>query len=540
MPNLISGDESRRVLLTMSQQPSGGLVVEALVTQLHQRCGAALARVWTLSPQEACVCPHPELCRGQTQCLKLVASAGRSLKGEDWSKTEGEFSRIPIGFGKVGHIALTRQAVEDSAVTPHSSWIARPEWVQKEKIRGLIGQPLLFRDELLGVLAVFTRESPSHDDLAWLRAFADHAAAALANSRAFQQIQQLRDRLELENDYLRDEVKAAQAFGEIVGESPAHKNVLRRIELVAPTGATVLVQGESGSGKELIARAIHEHSSRARQAMITVNCAAIPAELFESEFFGHVQGAFSGATRDRRGRFELADRGTLLLDEIGELPMAMQGKLLRVLEEGTFERVGDDRTRTVDVRVIAATNRDLSHEVAAGRFRKDLFYRLGVFVLDVPPLRERPEDVDALTRHFLAVYCRKYRVPLPKLSRSQAEQLRTYSWPGNVRELRNVMERAVIMLQLGDSRGRLDFPMLSSPAEPRPRSSTLEGSPPLLREAEVRDLERRNLLAVLRHTRWKIGGTNGAAEFLGLHPATLASRLRALNIKRSASEQSDE
>ena len=539
---LITSEDCRQVLLAMSQQPGAVEVLKTLVDGLLQRCGAALARVWLAIPKSSCpACRQPDLCAPRSECLQLVASAGRSLDGTEWSRLDGKSAQIPFGFGKVGHIAQTRQAVEEKKVGPHSHWIVDPEWARRECIRGLIGQPLLFRDRLLGVLAVFTRESPTNDDLAWLRAFADHAAAAVANSQAFAEIQELRGRLENENEYLRSEVKAAQSDSAILGDSPAMQNLRDRISLVAPADATVLIQGESGTGKELVAGAIHEQSERARQPLITVNCAAIPRDLFESEFFGHVAGAFSGATGDRAGRFQLADRGTLLLDEVGEIPLAMQGKLLRVLEQGTFERVGDERTRHVDVRVIAATNRDLADEVRQGHFRKDLYYRLSVFLIDVPPLRDRPEDVIGLARHFLGVYSRKYRMKEPRLAREQADQLRAYLWPGNVRELRNVIERAVITLPSKPAGQGLNFNYLSESTSSPPTARLLpQPAAPLLTDKELRSIERNNLVAVLKHAKWKISGPQGAAEFLGVHPATLTSRLRALNISRSHKEQDNE
>lgn len=535
---LIAPEESKRLLLAMSQQQSVAAVLRELVVGLHERCGAALARAWLVTPTTQCdACSEPRLCREQPHCLRLVASAGRSLNGTDWSSIDGEFARIPLGAGKVGFIAQTGRAVEEPAIDPHSPWIANPEWVRKDRIRGLIGQPLLYQGTVLGVLAVFTREAASAEDLSWLRAFADHAAAAVANSRAFEEIQRLRAQLESENEYLRSEVREVNTFGDLVGESPAFRNAMQRVELVAPTDATVLIEGESGAGKELIARAIHEASRRSQRPLITVNCAAIPPELFESEFFGHVQGAFSSATRDRMGRFSLADGGTLLLDEVGEIPLAMHGKLLRVLEQGTFERVGDDQTHRVDVRILAATNRSLVDDVAAGRFRKDLFYRLNVFSIEVVPLRERKEDLRLLAEHFMAYYSQKYRVKTPPLSRRQLGQFEAYSWPGNVRELRNVVERAIIMLTQGGT--GLHFALHADDVAPLAPSPAYAAEQPLLTDAQLREMERNNLIAVLQQTRWKISGAGGAAEFLGLNPATLASRLRALGIARSSQAASD-
>lgn len=538
---LICQDDCRRLLLAMAQQSATEDVLQVLVDDLWKRCGAALARVWLVAPKKNCaLCRASELCDSQTECLQLVASAGQSLRGEMWSRVDGEFAQIPFGFGKIGHIAATRQPVEEKSIDPDARWIDKPTWIRREKIRGLIGQPLIHKDRLLGVLATFTRDSPSDDDLAWLRAFADHAAITISNSRAFVEIQELRSQLQTETEYLRSEVKEIQAYGVIVGDSPVINNMRERISLIAPTDATVLVQGASGTGKELVARAIHEQSRRAGRPMVTVNCAAIPRDLFESEFFGHVKGAFSGATQDRSGRFQLADKGTLLLDEVGDLPMEMQGKLLRVLEQGTFDRVGDESTVQVDVRVIAATNRDLATNVAEGRFRNDLYHRLSVMVIDVPALTDRLEDIPILARHFLRLYCRKYRVKEPQLTRAQLEQLEAYWWPGNVRELRNVVERAVISSLSKKTGKTMDFGHLSAERSPPAANRRLQSMDTLLTDAEIRRLERDNLTAILKHTKWKISGAGGAAEFLGVHPATLASRLRAMKIVRSHSEQLEE
>src|SRR5213596_1076041 len=257
--------------------------------------------------------------------------------------------------------------------------------------------------------------------------------------------------LEFENEFLQDEFRAS--FGNIIGHGPALQKVLAQIATVAPTEANVIILGGSGTGKELVARAIHDLSARKDRPLVRVNCASIPKELFESEFFGHVRGAFTGAIKDRVGRFELADNGTLFLDEIGEIPLDLQSKLLRVLQEGQFERVGEDRTRTVDVRIIAATNRDLEAEVKAGRFRQDLYYRLSVFPIELPPLRERVEDILVLAQHFVAQSARKLGATVPRLTHANVKELQSYDWPGNVRELQNVIERAVIRSR----NGRLDL-----------------------------------------------------------------------------------
>lgn len=350
--------------------------------------------------------------------------------------------------------------------------------------------------------------------------------------RALEENARLREELERERDYLREEVSVAMNFGRIVGRSAALKHMLEQVEAVAQTPANVLITGESGVGKELVARAIHVRSPRADAPLVKVNCASIPKELFESEFFGHVKGAFTGAHRDRVGRFQLAHGGTLFLDEVGEIPLELQGKLLRVLQEREFERVGDDVTTTVDVRVIAATNRELEELVREGRFREDLFYRLSVFPLEVPPLRQRGEDAIQLAQHFLDITCKDFgRKPL-KLTRSQVDAILQYDWPGNIRELKNVIERAVIL-----SNGKTPRLDLSLPeASPRTGSGTAREAPSVgdgvMTEKEMKALQKKNMLAALQRTNWRISGQRGAAELLGVRPTTLADRMRAYGIKK--------
>ena len=340
----------------------------------------------------------------------------------------------------------------------------------------------------------------------------------------------LREELENERDYLREEVNVALNFGRIVGTSPALRRMMKRLEAVAETPASVLVQGESGVGKELVAREIHARSPRADGPLVKVNCASIPKELFESEFFGHVKGAFTGAHRDRIGRFQLADGGTIFLDEIGEIPMELQGKLLRVLQESEFERVGDDVTRSVDVRVIVATNRNLEKLIVDGEFREDLFYRLSVFPVDVPPLRERGDDVVQLAQHFLEQTCKDFGRDAMTLTRTQAATLKAYDWPGNVRELKNVIERAVI-LSLGKVL-RLDLSMPGVHPEDSPALQGKAEPDDVLTEKDMRELQKMNMLRALRQANWKVSGKGGAAELLGVKPTTLADRIRTFKIKR--------
>lgn len=362
----------------------------------------------------------------------------------------------------------------------------------------------------------------------------DRNRAETRLKEAYGEIARLKEELERERDYLREEVRVGMNFGRIVGGSPSLRAMLTRIEAVADTPANVLIIGETGTGKELVAHAIHARSSRADGPLVKVNCASIPHELFESEFFGHVRGAFTGAHRDRVGRFQLADGGTIFLDEVGEIPLALQGKLLRVLQEREFERVGEDTTRTVDVRVIAATNKDLEKAVEAGEFREDLYYRLGVFPVTVPPLRRRGDDVLQLAAHFLEQVCREFGRPCPALTQAQAEALRRYDWPGNVRELKNVVERAVILSRGGSL--HFDLPQPEGPREkPVATPAPVAEVPRSFRtESEMRAEQRANLVAALEAANWRIAGAKGAAALLGVRPSTLTDRMRALGVRRPA------
>jgi PAS domain S-box-containing protein len=338
--------------------------------------------------------------------------------------------------------------------------------------------------------------------------------------------------LTVETEYLKQEIREHHNFEEIIGQSDRLRAALQDVEQVAPTDATVLALGETGTGKELIARAIHAASPRSDRPFIKVNCAAIPSNLIESEFFGHAKGAFTGATQKRDGRFTLADGGTIFLDEVGDLPIELQAKLLRVLQEGEYEPVGSAQTRKVDVRVIAATNRDLENAVQAGTFRDDLFYRLNVFPIVVPPLRDRPDDIPLLAAAFATRFARKIgravEPPCPRCIR----RLQAYHWPGNVRELENIVERAVITSQ--DGRLNLDraLPEASAAESAADRDAHQESGQRIRTVQELQDEERRNILLALESSDWRVAGDHGAAKALGMNPSTLNSRMRALAIKR--------
>jgi PAS domain S-box-containing protein len=339
--------------------------------------------------------------------------------------------------------------------------------------------------------------------------------------------------LTIETEFLKEELHELQHFGEILGNSPALMRVLRDIQQVADTEATVLLAGETGTGKEVMARAIHANSRRREHPFVKVNCAAIPATLIESEFFGHEQGAFTGATKKREGRFSLADGGTIFLDEIGELPLDLQGKLLRVLQEGEFEPVGSSHTKKVNVRVLAATNRDLQKEALAGTFREDLYYRLNVFPIHLPPLRERGEDVVLLANTFVQHFAQRMGRTVAPLSPDALRRLTAYHWPGNVRELQNVIERAVITAQHGQLNLDRALPEVEETSSSLHESLKQEHPTGIRTIQELQGLERQNILLALEQSGWKVSGEHGAAKLLGMNSSTLTSRIKALGISRT-------
>ena len=378
--------------------------------------------------------------------------------------------------------------------------------------------PIYENEELAGAVVVFRDISERKQNEQELQ-------------QVYAEVEQMKQRLELENVYLQEEIRSDHDFKEIVGQSHAINQVLNQIELVAPTMATVLITGESGTGKELIARAIHDRSERSGRPLIRVNCAAIPHELFESEFFGHVKGAFTGAIKDRAGRFELADGGTIFLDEVGEIPLNLQSKLLRVLQEGQYERVGEEQTRNVDVRLIAATNKNLKIEVENQAFREDLFFRLNVFPVEAVPLRKRLEDIPLLAQHFIIIICKKLNQPEPRLTKADIKQLQSYGWQGNIRELQNVIERAIITSK--GNRLQFDLPTDNVGTVSKSRTNHLDEDVLQVPYTETERLahDRENIVLALTLSNNKISGVNGAAEILGIKPTTLASRIKNFGIK---------
>jgi formate hydrogenlyase transcriptional activator len=402
-------------------------------------------------------------------------------------------------------------------------------------INSVAGLPLLSRGRVLGTLGVgSSRETAfTEDDLTFLGQVASQIAIAVENASAYGEISQLKDRLAQENVYLESEIRSELLFEEIVGKSEALRYVLREIETVAPTDSTVLIYGETGTGKELIARAVHNLSSRKSNAFVKLNCAAIPTGLLESELFGHEKGAFTGAIMQRIGRFEVAHRGTIFLDEIGEIPLELQPKLLRVLQEREFERLGSTRTLRTDARLIAATNRDLKAMVEEKKFRSDLYYRLNVFPIRVPPLRERPEDIPLLVRHFVQQFSRRNNRVISTIPSETMEALVRYHWPGNVRELQNVIERAVII-----SKGTmLNVPLAGLQGDASSRASHPTNNPAPAESKSLQNVldqtEQFEILRALEASNGIIAGPAGAAARLGVKRSTLQIRMQRLGIRLS-------
>jgi formate hydrogenlyase transcriptional activator len=388
--------------------------------------------------------------------------------------------------------------------------------------------PLLSHDRVLGTLNVgrLREDAFTPEDVELLGQVSQQIAIAIENGLAYRQIAELKEQLSKEKLYLEDEIRTTYNFGEIIGESPALRSVLHQIEIVAPTDSTVLIQGETGTGKELVARAIHEVSGRQARTFVKLNCAAIPTGLLESELFGHEKGAFTGAIAQKVGRFELANGGTLFLDEVGDIPLELQSKFLRVLQEQEFERLGGTRTIRVDIRLVAATNRDLSAMVADREFRSDLFYRLNVFPIQTPPLRDRADDIPRLTQFFTQKFARRMNKAITGIPSATMAALSAYHWPGNIRELENFIERAVIL-----SRGAtLEAPLAE--LKPRVSPARIDGMRPAMTTLE--DAERDHIRRALEQARWTIGGPSGAAARLGMKRTTLQSRMAKLGIERPA------
>ena len=528
-------DVAANLLLDIAQERSFERVMEKVHGAAMAHPEFARVETWLIGKGDICPrCPQRPRCPDQTRCLHLVAGCENPVR--DGAGTPALFfnteERMPLGVGFIGRIAATGQLAELRNLENARGEFSALGSLPMDEIRQCVGTAISFRGEILGVYAIIARVNATKDRLGWQQIFSNHFGAAIANVRAFEEIQKLKAELEQQNAYLKEEVIEAKAFGDLIGQSAALRQISSQIDLVAPTDASVLILGETGTGKELVAHEIHRRSRRKDKPLIRVNCASIPKDLYESEFFGHARGAFTGAVKDRAGRFEAAEGGTIFLDEIGEVPLELQSKLLRVLQEKSYERVGEDRTRHADIRIIAATNRDLKREAAAGRFREDLYYRLNVFPIQVAPLRERREDIPLLAQHFINLSVKEMGCARPRLTRAGIIRLQGYDWPGNIRELRNVIDRAVII-----SRGRaLDFDLPAAEAAPVPARRAARAAsdtePEFLTEAELQQRERKNLLMILEKADWKIKGPDGAAELLGVNSATLLSRMKKMGLRR--------
>jgi formate hydrogenlyase transcriptional activator len=458
--------------------------------------------------------------------LALLESGNEMLRVVVYPKSGGaspvpEDKRVPVEGSPVARVLATRKPLlfdrQELERFPREG-VRR---MLSVGIRSAICVPLINHDRILGTLGVASlrEQAFTQEDVDLLAQIASQIAIAIENTLAFEQIEALKDKLAEEKLYLEDEIRTEYNFEEIIGDSTALKRALREVETVAPTDSTVLILGESGTGKELIARAIHNLSARRARTFVKINCAAIPTGLLESELFGHERGAFTGAIAQKVGRFELADRGTLFLDEVGDIPLELQPKLLRVLQEHEFERLGSNRTLQIDVRLVTATNRDLGRMVADRQFREDLYYRLNVFPIHLPPLRDRREDIPLLVRYFVQKHAQRVSKGIETIPAAAMDALSHYSWPGNVRELENFIERAVIL-----SRDRvLHVPTAELK---RPVAAGIEDHVTL--EAAERD----HILRALAETNWVIGGPSGAAARLGLKRTTLQSRMQKLGIAR--------
>lgn len=506
-------DPLKALLLDIANARSCDALLSLVVNRLTTTRQVALCRIWLARPIcSACAAVDAD----RSECLHLAASAGASVSGETWNDVgQSTHGWCPIGHGKIGEIAATGRPIEVTDVEQDAALMTDQEWVRTEGIKGFGGQPLIHQGQVLGVLAVFTRMPLDEEWLTWLRMIADHAAAAISNTRTF-------ERAEIENALLKGEISEAHRFGSFIGQSPPHKQILQQIDLAAATDAPVLIVGESGTGKERVAHEIHQRGARSDKPIIRVGCTSIPSARFASVCFGDAEG--------RKGRLEAADGGTLFLDEVAEIPTDVQDGLIRVLKESEYRREGEEQTRTVDVRIIASTSRDLKAEVAAGRFREDLYFGLNVFPLAVAPLRERKDDIPQLAAHFIAASAQRLGRPAPSLNEAALKRLQSYSWPGNIRELQNIIERGV-MTSTGETL-RIDLVSLTSPAINLVPGSDLVANDGIMTEDEMVELQKKNLRSALDRTGWKIYGPGGTAELLGLRPTTLASRIKKFGLTR--------
>ena len=501
-------------------------VTNALVTNLdiHQLLSAIASCVRQVKAFDHATLALYDAISGRLRMHVLEPAAGAEV-----SSVIGEEPLVSLGKSPAGWAYTTRKPLLLKG-QPGEKWaFETPPQLGQHSLKSGCWIPLMGREGVMGTLNVFSSRPGNFtdDDVIMLTQIAGQVAIAMGNALAFQHLSELKDQLSEQKQYLEDELKTEFNFEEIIGHSKSIRRVLKQVETVAATDSTVLILGETGTGKELLARSVHDLSPRRGHAFVRVNCASIPAGLLESELFGHEKGAFTGAIAQRVGRLELAHQGTIFLDEVGDIPLELQPKLLRALQEREFERLGSTRTIKTDVRIVAATNRDLTKLVASGQFRSDLFYRLNVFPIVVPPLRDRGDDIPLLVQYFLSKFSQRMKKNIDIVPPEGMRALCKYSWPGNIRELEHVIERAVIL-----SPG----PILKVPAfEPAPEPAGGSSTMPPLKTSVLEDVEREHIVRVLRETRGKIGGPDGAAERLGMNRTTLNSRMRKLKISRQQS-----
>jgi len=515
-------EKRKRTLLEINNAIINNLTQEALFASVY----LAILRVVPFD-RAAFLFYQPE-----SNTLKLVSMLSTAESeyfrvGKEYELNESKISAWVLEHQEV----VTRGDLEDEPLT-----IGERRLVS-EGIQSYCVVPLVAMGKSIGTFTLWSesRDTYTPADAELLREIANQIAIAVANMQSYEEIKALKGRLEKENVYLQEEIRTVHNFEEIVGSSPALLKLLRKVDQVAPTDSSVLIYGETGTGKELVARAIHDRSHRKDRPLVKVNCSAISAGLVESELFGHVKGAFTGAFERRIGRFELADGGTIFLDEVGELPLDTQVKLLRVLQEREFEPVGSNKSIRVDVRIICATNRNLQDSIREGTFRSDLYYRLNVFPLEVPSLRERREDIPQLAMFFLSRYARSLGKRIDGISTATTETLTNYGWPGNIRELQNLIERALILcnspiLELDNDLNNISGSFRITPAE---IAQALQPPAEQSQFKTLQEVERDHITAVLQETHGVIEGANGAAKALGLHPNTLRHRMEKLGIKRS-------
>ena len=520
----------RRVTRDMAVTSELPVLLDSIASALAEHTGAVFVRVFLYQTDEEC-----DVCRA-----RVGAGGGDGVKRLHLRADRGDLQGIlqdqhalPIDSpAPPGKVARERKPFLTNDLLAAVKGRVPDELFKFYEEIGVVAagaRPLEFRGELMGVIGMLSRRPFDPQEFELLGIFADQAAVAIKSAHLFAELGRYKERLQVENAYLQEEIRAEHGFEEIVGQSTVLRSVLRKVKQVAPVDTTVLLTGETGTGKELIARAIHALSPRKDRAMIKVNCGAIPQGVVESELFGHEKGAFTGALQRRIGRFELADKGTLFMDEVGELPLDTQVKLLRVLQEQEFERLGGSRPVTVDVRLVAATNRDLETEIAGSRFRADLYYRLSVFPIRIPALRERPEDIPLLVRHFIAHFQRKLAKPLRGVTPHGLQRLTDYPWPGNIRELQNVLERACVLargpiVDITTALGTVD--------EPTPETIPMVDD----RILTLDEHEQMQIRRALDEAGGKIHGPGGAAALLGINASTLRSRMEKHGMTKQGTE----